>query len=143
MKIFYINENYNFKENNSQFIKKRDINKYNNLYYIYIWQIKTRTIDDNRSFKKEYNFKLNISCGEEIFYGLTFFGRLIMTIFSINGVFFIYNLIIQFILLIPGLLSENDHILVQLTIAALYIIFSILITNVLIIPAYEFFLFSF
>ena len=33
------------------FIKKRDINKYNNLYYINIRQIKIHTIDDNRSFK--------------------------------------------------------------------------------------------
>ena len=41
-------------------------------------------------------------------FGLTFFGRLVMTYYSFHGLFFIYNLIIQYIILMPGLLYDIE-----------------------------------
>ena len=46
------------------------------------------------------------SVGDEIWFAFTFIGRIIMTIYSIHGLFFIYNFIIEFIILIPGLLYD-------------------------------------
>ena len=45
------------------------------------------------------------STGDEIWFALTFIGRILMTLYSFHGLFFIYNFIIQFIILIPGRLS--------------------------------------
>ena len=45
--------------------------------------------------------KIFESVGPEIWFGLTFLGRLVMTLYSLHGLFFIYNFIIQFIILIP------------------------------------------
>ena len=76
-------------------------------------------------------------------FGITYIGRLIMTLYSINGLFFIYNIIIQYIILIPGLLYEIDNSFGRLILSGIYIIFAISSANILVIPTYEFLTFPF
>ena len=83
------------------------------------------------------------SCGEEVLYAITLVGRLIMTFYSFHALFFIYNFIIQFIMLIPEILYSTDYVFLQAIIIIVYLFFAILASNILIIPTYEFLLFSF
>ena len=87
----------------------------------------------NEYFDKNKNF----------FFGLTFFGRLIMTLYSFHGLFFIYNIIIEYILLIPGLLFEIDSTKGKIAFSIVYIFFSLSCSNLLIIPTYEFLTFPY
>ena len=81
--------------------------------------------------------------GIEIWFALTFIGRIIMTLYSFHGLFFIYNFIIQFILLIPSRLYDLDSLAWQIIFGIFYVLFSMAASNVLVIPTYEFFLFPF
>ena len=83
------------------------------------------------------------SVGGEIWFAFTFIGRIIMTIYSIHGLFFIYNFIIEFIILIPGRLYDLDSVALQWIFGIFYILFSMVSSNVLVIPTYEFFLFPY
>ena len=83
------------------------------------------------------------STGGEIWFALTFIGRIIMTLYSFHGLFFIYNFIIQFIILIPGRLYDLESVAVQWIFGIFYILFSMAASNVLVIPTYEFFLFPY
>ena len=79
------------------------------------------------------------SVGDEIWFAFTFIGRIIMTIYSIHGLFFIYNFIVEFIILIPGRLYDLESVAVQWIFGIFYILFSMAASNVLVIPTYEFF----
>ena len=57
------------------------------------------------------NKKINIE--SEIFFAITFIGRLVMTLYSFHGLFFIYNFIIQYIILVPGILYEVNSKFLQ------------------------------
>ena len=94
---------------------------------------------------KGFSGKINVICskGEGLIFGFTFFGRLIMTLYSFHGVFFIYSLIIQFIILIPGLLFDLENFIIKLILSFIYLIFAISCAKVLIIPTYEFLTFPF
>ena len=83
------------------------------------------------------------SVGDEIWFAFTFIGRIIMTIYSIHGLFFIYNFIVEFIILIPGRLYDLESVAVQWIFGIFYILFSVAASNVLVIPTYEFFLFPY
>ena len=83
------------------------------------------------------------SWGEEVIYGITFFGRLIMTFYSIHALFFIYNIIFQFIILIPGTLYITDIFIFQIIIIIIYFLFSLLCSTILVISTYDFLLFQF
>ena len=76
-------------------------------------------------------------------FGMTYIGRLIMTIYSFHGLFFIYNIIIQYIILIPGLLYEIKEPAGRLILSFIYIIFAISSANILVIPTHEFLSFPF
>ena len=76
-------------------------------------------------------------------FGMTYIGRLIMTIYSFHGLFFIYNIIIQYIILIPGLLYEIKAPAGRLILSFIYIIFAISSANILVIPTHEFLSFPF
>ena len=86
------------------------------------------------------NFK---STGGEVWFALTFLGRVVMTIYSFHGLFFIYNFVIQFIILIPGRLYDLDSVVIQVIFGLLYILFASATSNVLVIPTYELLLFPF
>ena len=94
---------------------------------------------------KGFSGKINVICskGEGLIFGFTFFGRLIMTLYSFHGVFFIYSLIIQFIILIPGLLFDLENFVIKLILSFIYLIFAISCAKVLMIPTYEFLTFPF
>ena len=83
------------------------------------------------------------SVGGEIWFAFTFIGRIIMTLYSFHGLFFIYNFIIEFIILIPGLLYDVKSVVVQWIFGIFYLFFSVAASNVLVIPTYEFFLFPY
>ena len=55
---------------------------------------------DTEDLKKEMLY--------DLFFGITLPGRIILTLYSFHGLFFIYNIIIQYIILIPGLLYDVD-----------------------------------
>ena len=82
-------------------------------------------------------------CGEEILYGLTFFGRLIMTYYSFHAMLFIYNFIIELIILIPEILYITNSVFLQVLIIFAFFLFSIFSSSILVIPTYEVFLFPF
>ena len=82
-------------------------------------------------------------CSEDIMFGITFPGRLIMTLYSFQALFFIYNFIINFIFLLPGMLYFTDSIIIIVLIFFVYALFASLCSNILIIPTYELLLFSF
>lgn len=103
--------------------------------------------DDNDN-KKECNCEscnncCKCSCNEEIFYALTFLGRLIMTFYCFYGLFLIYNFLIQFIVLIPGILYEIENFPIQIILSIAYVSFAMISSNILIIPVYDFLLFPF
>jgi len=101
-------------------------------------------ISEDENNKKECNNNCcECSCNEEIFFALTFFGRLILTFYSFYGLFLIYNFIIQFIILIPGILYEIESFPSQILLSIIYISFAMISSNILIIPVYDFLLFPF
>ena len=79
----------------------------------------------------------------DLFFGLTLPGRVIMTLYSFHGLFFIYNLIIQYIILIPGLLYNIKSFGYGVFLSIIYIVFAISSSNILIIPSFEFLSFPF
>jgi len=76
-------------------------------------------------------------------FGITYIGRLIMTIYSFHGLFFLYNIIIQYIILIPGLLYDIESSVGKIFLSIIYIIFAISSANLLVIPTHEFLTFPF
>ena len=82
-------------------------------------------------------------CSEDIMYGITFIGRLVMTLYSFQALFFLYNIIINFIFLVPGMLYYTDNMGIKVLINVFYAFFASFCSNILIIPTYELFLFSF
>ena len=98
---------------------------------------------DNSSVK---SVKRDLRCcqlGEEVLYGLTFFGRLIMTLYSFHAMLFIYNFVIELIILIPETLYLTDYLIVQILIIIVFLLFSVFASSILVIPTYEVFLFPF
>ena len=81
--------------------------------------------------------------GDEVMFAITFIARIIMTLYSFHGLFFIYNFIIQYIILVPGILYEIDNLFSQIFLGCIYIIFAMCTSNVLVIPTYEFLLFPY
>ena len=88
-------------------------------------------------------FFCSCACDRNFQYGLTFLGRLLMTVYSIHGLFFIYSIIIQYILYFPGFLFQIKSVLLKIIFSIIYIAFSISCSNILVIPTYEFFTFPF
>ena len=82
-------------------------------------------------------------CSEDIMFGFTFPGRLIMTFYSFQALFFLYNFILNFIFLLPGMLYYTDNSLVIILVILFYLFFASLCSNILIIPTYELLLFPF
>ena len=97
--------------------------------------------DQNNSSNNQEN--ANDKDEISILLGLSYLGRFILTIESLEVIFFLYNLFIQAILLIPGLLYDMTYIGWRNFFVILYFIFSIFSSSVLIIPSYEFFCFPF
>ena len=106
---------------------------------------KDNTNEDDDIFKKKdckFGFCCQY-CSEDIMFGITFPGRMIMTLYSFQALFFIYNFIINFIFLLPGMLYFTNDIIVITLVFLVYAFFASLCSNILIIPTYECLLFGF
>ena len=85
----------------------------------------------------------NKKIGKEVWFAVTILGRIIMTLYSFHGVFFIYNFIIQYIILVPGILYDINSLSLQIFLGIFYLIFALSASNLLVIPTYEFLLLQF
>ena len=63
-------------------------------------------LNDDKQDNNKNESKCNIDLGGDIMFGITFLGRIILTLYSFHGLFFILNFIIQYIILVPGYLYE-------------------------------------
>ena len=93
----------------------------------------------------EGNNTIIINIDVKIKFALTFFGRILITIYSFQGLFFLYNFIFQYLAL-PALIFyffENYHIIIQIIATIIYMSIAVLTSNVLVIPTYEFLSFPF
>ena len=79
----------------------------------------------------------------DLWFGITLPGRIIFTLYSLHGLFFIYNIIIEYIILIPGLLFEIKDTFKALLLSIIFSIFALSASNILVIPTFEFFSFPF
>ena len=80
----------------------------------------------------------------DFWYGFSFLGRLIFTLYSLHGLFLIYNFVIQYIVAFPSLLYTIDMGPVgAFFFSLIYILFAINSSNLLVIPTFEFFSFPF
>ena len=80
---------------------------------------------------------------ENLSFGLTFIGRLCMTLYSFHGLFFIYNIIILYIVIIPGFLFETESLFWKIVLSAIFICFAFSCSNLLLIPTFEFLTFPY
>ena len=104
-----------------------------------------KIIDDNEKLEIKLNSQdcIDNRLGGDIMYAFTFLGRIIFTLYSFHGLFFIYNFIIQYIILVPGILYDIESTAVQFTLGLIYLIFSVCTSDILVIPSFEFFSFPF
>ena len=117
-------QNSLLKQEDKQNIEKKEDNK-NNTYL------------NNPLLVDLFDKNRNVS------YGLTFLGRMIMTIYSLHGLFFCYNLILEFSLLIPGFLFTIENSVTKFFFSIFFISFSMCLSNILVIPTYEFLTFPY
>ena len=114
--------------------------------------------DDNKKDDKNDNEKANIKKNDEkkdeenikqkskidFWYGFSLFGRILFTFYSVHGVFFIYNFVVQFIIMFPSILYSNEMSKVEgFFFSCIYALFAINTSNLLLIPTYDFFSFPF
>lgn len=95
-------------------------------------------------FKDKRSKRKIFRCTGDIMIGITYLGRIIITLYTFHGLFFIYNLIFQYIILFAGLLFDiNGNKVSQIILALIYVLFSFSVGNILVIPTYEFLTFPF
>ena len=75
--------------------------------------------------------------------GLTYLGRIILTLYSFHGLFFVYNIIFQYIILFAAVLYDIKNMFLRIIMTFIYILFSFSAGNILVIPTYDFLLFPF
>ena len=93
---------------------------------------------------KIYYFVLNcLNKGDKIWYNLSLICRIIFTLLSLEALFFIYNMIVQDILIFPGILYDMENLIWMIFFYILYIIFIWYASKLIIIPTYEFIKFPF
>ena len=75
--------------------------------------------------------------------GLSYIGRVVLTIYSFYAMIYLFTLIFQYFIILGGIIYIIDNKFGEVIFGIFYIIFSILASNVLIIPLFEFFTFPF
>ena len=103
---------------------------------------------DNYILSSIENIDANIErkcfrCTGDIMIGITYLGRIILTLYSFHGLFFIYNIIFQYIILFAGVLYDIKNFYFQIIMTLIYILFSLSAGNILVIPTYEFLTFPY
>jgi len=97
----------------------------------------------NKNEKQNENDIFDFFLNNDIMFGITFLGRIIFTLYSIYGLFFIYNFILQYLTSIPIVFYDLENIWAQAIIGIMYIFLSILISNIIVIPTFDFLCFPF
>ena len=98
--------------------------------------------EQKKSFCESF-FKCMYEDNENISFGLSFFARIIMTFYSLHGLFFCYNLVLEYFLLIPGFLFSIDNGFGKFLLSIIYICYSLCLSNILVIPTFEFLTFPY
>ena len=94
--------------------------------------------------QNENKIKSKNKSSADFWYGVSLFGRIVFTLYSLHGLFFIYNFVIQYIIIFPSLLYKNQMTPGGAAIFSLiYLLFAINSSNLLVIPTFEFFSFPF
>ena len=146
LKICFLNKYIKCNDDNNKDNKCSSIYKEN--LFCYIFRLYT-FINDNFTFKMLgfFNYMIcccyldkNICCKIcfDIFTFFNYFGRIILMKLSLEALFFIYNIIIQSVLIFPGLIIDMQKNFFYYIFNILYICFVIFSQNILIIPSYEF-----
>ena len=118
-------DNKEENENNNSINQKLIINK----------EKKEENEEENKKGNQDQLIYFNFS--DNVKYIFTLFGRLLITIYSFNGLFFLYNFIFQNLSLVATLFYYYENIFCQLVSSIFYIIFAILTSDVIVIPTYE------
>ena len=123
------------KENNQQLLVQQDKNEANG---------KNEEIDNKKNEEKVEAVNEEEKSCWDFCYGFSLFGRIIYTLYSLHGLFFIYNLVIQYIIVFPSLVY-TDFVpkWARVPFFLIYILFAINSSNILVIPTFEFFSFPF
>ena len=104
-------------------------------------------MDENENMivqKFEKNEKNLEKSKNDFWFGLSLPGRLLFTVYSLHGLFFIYNFIIQYLVLFPSLLYTGEiSNWAKIPFSCIYFAFAIFSSNLLVIPTFEFFTFPF
>ena len=80
----------------------------------------------------------------DFLFGFSLPGRIIITLYTFHGLFFIYSLVIQYIILIPSFLYTIDMgKFLKFLLSFIFLIFAISSSNILVIPTFEFLSFPF
>ena len=103
-----------------------------------------KAVQDNQEDPNNKSWIVKIyEDNKNISFGLSFLGRLIMTFYSLHGLFFCYNLILEYFLLIPGFLFTIENGFAKIFLSIIYISYSLCLSNILVIPTFEFFTFPY
>jgi len=97
----------------------------------------------NEIEKYNYDDECIIYLNRNIMFGITFLGRIIITLYSFHGLIFLYNIIIQYLTYIPLLFYNIGDFFSKIFYSALYIISSLFFSNIMVIPSFEFLSFPF
>ena len=62
-------------------------------------------------------------CTGDIMVGLTYLGRIILTLHSFHGLFFVYNIIFQYVILFAAVLYDIKNMFLRIIMTFIYFIF--------------------
>ena len=93
------------KEEKKENEKKEE--KEENDYFLEKYDSEENAEDKYDKFFEEKVFQIKIfKCTGDIMIGITYLGRIVITLYTFHGLFFIYNIIFQYIILFAGLLFD-------------------------------------
>ena len=104
---------------------------------------KVKEEEEKNYINKTDEINKNNNKEDNSFFNYSILGRLVLTIFSLEPLFFIYNLIIQNIFIFPGILYDMEDKILKYIFYIVYILFIYYSCNILTFPTYEFLKFPF
>ena len=149
--LYKLISNKNYKEIKNELEGKDEIKEDNNI-------INSEDKDKNASYsqedignnsedngQKESNDdeKCSFNIDGDIMYGITFLARIIITYYSFYGLLFIYNFVIQYIILIHNLIFKIENNSLKYVLLLFLLFLSYCFSKILVIPTFDFFSFPF
>ena len=129
-----------FPEQKQNLLNKKEIEDGKNNHEIE--EFENEDIDLGLEKKKSFIENL-FDDNQNISFGLSFLGRIIMTFYSLHGLFFCYNLVLEYFLLIPGFLFSINNGFGKFILSLIYVCYSLCLSNILVIPTFEFLTFPY